>query len=41
MPVNIPFSLFGVTIVTMNSNGEITIRIEQPDPAVTSHERQP
>lgn len=35
MPVNVPFSTFGVTIVIMNSKGEITIKVEQPDPALT------
>lgn len=29
MPVNIPFSLFGITIVTMDRDGNVTIKLDQ------------
>ena len=32
MPVNVPFSIFGVTIVTMDRDGNITIKLDQTEP---------
>ena len=29
MPVNIPFSNFGVTVVTMDRDGNVTIKLDQ------------
>lgn len=33
MPVNIPFSLFGITVVTLDGHGNVTIKVDQPYPA--------
>lgn len=33
MPVNVPFSTFGVTIVTMDRDGNITIKVDQTGPS--------
>jgi hypothetical protein len=41
MPVNIPFSLIGITIVTLDGYGNVTIKVDQPYPNVsqeTGHE---
>lgn len=32
MPVNIPFSLFGITIVTLDGYGNVSIKVDQPYP---------
>lgn len=32
MPVNVPFSTFGVTVVTMDRDGNITIKVDQVQP---------
>lgn len=32
MPVNIPFSLLGITIVTLDSYGNVNIKVDQPYP---------
>lgn len=32
LPVNIPFSLFGITVVTMDNHGNVTIKMDQPFP---------
>lgn len=29
LPVNIPFSIFGVTVVTMDRDGNVTIKVDQ------------
>lgn len=31
LPVNIPFSNFGITVVTMDRDGNTTIKVEQPE----------
>lgn len=31
LPVNVPFSNFGTTVVTMDRYGNITIKVDQPD----------
>lgn len=33
MPVNVPFSTFGVTVVTMDRDGNVTIKVDQVPPA--------
>lgn len=33
LPVNIPFSLFGVTVVTLDGYGNVEIKVDQPHPA--------
>jgi len=38
MPVNLPFSNFGVTVAVMDSNGNVTIKVDQPSPPVTGKE---
>lgn len=32
LPVNIPFSLFGITVVTLDGHGNVEIKVEQPHP---------
>jgi len=32
MPVNIPFSHVGITIVTLDGYGNVTIKVDQPYP---------
>jgi hypothetical protein len=32
LPVNIPFSLFGITIVTLDGYGNVIIKVDQPYP---------
>jgi hypothetical protein len=32
MPVSLPFSSFGVTIAIMDSDGNLTIKVDQPTP---------
>jgi hypothetical protein len=32
MPVNIPFSHIGITIVTLDGYGNVTIKVDQPYP---------
>lgn len=32
MPVNVPFSLIGITIVTLDGFGNVTIKVDQPHP---------
>ena len=32
MPVNIPFSLFGITVVTLDGYGNVSIKVDQPYP---------
>jgi hypothetical protein len=32
LPVNIPFSNFGITVVTMDQAGNLTIKVDQPFP---------
>ncbi len=32
LPVNIPFSLFGITIVTLDGYGNVNIKVDQPYP---------
>jgi hypothetical protein len=34
LPVNVPFSTFGVTVVTMDRDGNITIKLDQVIPEV-------
>jgi hypothetical protein len=36
LPVNIPFSLFGITIVTLDGYGNVIIKVDQPYPAPES-----
>lgn len=33
LPVNIPFSLLGITIVTLDGYGNVTIKVDQPYPS--------
>jgi hypothetical protein len=32
LPVNIPFSNIGITIVTLDGHGNVTIKVDQPFP---------
>lgn len=32
LPVNIPFSLFGITVVTLDGHGNVEIKVDQPYP---------
>lgn len=32
LPVNIPFSIMGKTVVTMDRDGNVTIKVDQPEP---------
>lgn len=31
LPVNLPFSTFGVTIAVMDRDGNLTIKVDQPE----------
>jgi hypothetical protein len=32
LPVNIPFSMFGITVVTLDGHGNVEIKVDQPFP---------
>jgi hypothetical protein len=35
LPVNIPFPMIGITVVTLDGNGNVTIKVNQPCPSGT------
>jgi len=37
MPVNVPFSTLGITVVTMDRDGNITIKVDQPETLALSN----
>lgn len=38
LPVNVPFSNFGITKVTMDRDGNVTIKVDQPFPQESASE---
>lgn len=38
LPVNVPFSNFGITTVTMDRDGNVTIKTDQPYPQDMKHD---
>lgn len=41
LPVNIPFSNIGITVVTLDGYGNVQIKVDEPYPAAVSTQKEP